>query len=243
MASGPVPLEVGGYVLAGGQSSRMGRDKALLPLGGKPLVQHAVIKLGRVCREVAILSARPELAAYRRLVPDLHPGCGPLGGIEAALIDSRFEWNLICPVDVPFVPTALLRMWAAATVRHGQRLGTRLSLFTVCGRPQPALLMAHRDLQPFVEEAVRRGRFKLLPVLEEAAEQLVQSQPPSGNFRFGRTLWAQEAAFESEQGESAGASWEVLTEAQRRARPMWFSNLNTPEDFAAAAQQADALDT
>ena len=76
---------VGGYVLAGGRSSRMGRDKALLELAGKPLVLHAVTKLRRVCAEVSVLSDNPELARYAPLVRDLHAGCGPMGGIEAAL--------------------------------------------------------------------------------------------------------------------------------------------------------------
>ena len=90
-----VPLEVGGYVLAGGKSSRMGRDKALLELAGKPLVRHAVTKLRRVCADVQILSSDPELEAFAPLVRDMHPGCGPMGGMEAALGHSRHRVEFI----------------------------------------------------------------------------------------------------------------------------------------------------
>src|ERR1700730_11691463 len=105
------PSDIGGYVLAGGKSSRMGRDKALLELAGKPLVLHAVVKLRRVCRDVHILSNRPQLEAYAPLVRDLHEGCGPLGGIEAALEHSQHDWNLFMPVDMPFLPSSFLFGW------------------------------------------------------------------------------------------------------------------------------------
>ena len=86
MARAPrLPPELGGYVLAGGRSSRMGTDKALLLLAGKPLIAHAVVKLGRLCQDVRVLSANSALAPYAPLVPDLHPDCGPIGGIEVAL--------------------------------------------------------------------------------------------------------------------------------------------------------------
>src|SRR6185437_8626930 len=83
-----MPADVNGYVLAGGKSSRMGRDKAMLELAGKPLVQRAVEKLRRVCAEVFVVGNRPELEAYAPVVQDLHEECGPLGGIEAALLRS-----------------------------------------------------------------------------------------------------------------------------------------------------------
>ncbi len=123
----PLGLDVGGYVLAGGRSSRMGRDKALLELGGKPLALHAVTKLQRVCSDVHILSGNMELAAYAPLVQDLHPGCGPIGGIEAALAHSYDEWNLFLPVDMPFFPSAFLSAWVGANVAswgmHGRAVG------------------------------------------------------------------------------------------------------------------------
>ena len=98
-------------MLAGGKSSRMGRDKALLELAGKPLVLHAVTKLRRVCSEVQILSSKAELERFAPLVRDMREGCGPLGGMEAGLGHSWHEWNLFMPVDMPFLPSAFLDNW------------------------------------------------------------------------------------------------------------------------------------
>jgi molybdopterin-guanine dinucleotide biosynthesis protein A len=82
----------------------MGTVKALLQLGGKPLIEHAVTKLRRICADVHILSSNSELAPYAPLVRDIHPNCGPLGGIEAALLHSPYDWNLFLAVDMPFYP-------------------------------------------------------------------------------------------------------------------------------------------
>ena len=58
------------------------------------------------------------MSGYGRVVSDLHPECGPMGGLEAALAAASSEWSLIVPVDVPFVPTMLLYTWARATLAH-----------------------------------------------------------------------------------------------------------------------------
>src|SRR5579864_7661258 len=134
----PLPAKVGGYVLAGGKSTRMGRDKALLELAGKPLLRHAVTKVRRVCMDVRVLGGNPDFADYAPLVPDLHPNCGPLGGIEAALIHSVFEWNLFMPVDMPFFPSAFLLHWVRMTLT-AEKWGAKLAMFTVDGVPQPTL--------------------------------------------------------------------------------------------------------
>jgi molybdopterin-guanine dinucleotide biosynthesis protein A len=171
----PVPCEIGGYVLAGGKSSRMGRDKALMELAGKPLLAHAVQKLRRVCMDVRVLGGNPEFTAYAPIVPDLHPECGPLGGMEAALTHSTSDWNLFMPVDMPFLPSAFLHNWVHQTLVREKR-GARLAMFTVDGVPQPTLAMIHRDVLPFVTGAVARGQFKLYPILERACKELATKQ-------------------------------------------------------------------
>jgi molybdenum cofactor guanylyltransferase len=247
MMATPLPPPVGGYILAGGKSSRMGTDKALLSLAGRSLIDHAVTKLRRICADVSILAgaedtANPALASYAPLVFDLHPGTGPIGGIEAALAHTAFDWNLILPVDVPLLPTALLDHWIRRIV--GRRvLRVRVASFRVFGVPQPTVLMIHRDAAPVLTRAIAHGEFKLFPVLERAVSQLalpgasVMEQVPymfpiDENLKFGG--WEQP---------HPGPSWQVLTPAQRAAQPLWFANLNTPEDFSEAEAHVAALDT
>jgi len=160
------PAQIGGYVLAGGKSSRMGTEKALLELGGRPLIAHAVAKLQDICAQVSVLSGNPDLAAYGPLVPDLHPGCGPISGIEAALAHSRFEWNLLMPVDVPFLPAAFLSDWVQRVIAKQDFRG---AIFEVGGRPQPGVLLIHGSAKPHISAAIERGEYKLLPALQAAA--------------------------------------------------------------------------
>ena len=248
------PAEIGGYVLAGGRSSRMGQDKALLELAGKPLVLHAVVKLRRVCMEVNILGNNPALDAYAPLVTDLHPECGPMGGMEAALLHSRYDWNLFLPVDVPFVPTAYLFGWVRHAVLHaGEALqrrtefelpGThaRVWMFTVDRVPQPTLALVHREVRPFLTEALGRGEYKLFPVLEKACREIsVGKGLLPGVGLVAIPYWEQ---FRARPGpRRVGEDWWYTTEAQELGSGRWFANLNTPEEFAEAERFVDALDT
>jgi molybdenum cofactor guanylyltransferase len=205
------------YVLAGGQSSRMGTDKALLHLAGKPLIAHAVTKLRRITPDVHILSSNPALAEYAPIVPDIHPNTGPIGGIEAALAHSPCDWNLILPVDAPFLPGIYIDAWARS-ILAGEH-GTRIALHTVGGVPHPTFLLIHREAAPYISQAIARGDYKLFPVLEAAGRDLTTRDGlnPKLVFRNG----ALGAGFPSH----------------------WFANLNTPEDFAEAEANIAALDT
>lgn len=161
------PAPIGGYVLAGGKSSRMGTEKSLLELGDRPLIAHAVAKLQDICTQVSILSSNPDLAAYGPLVPDLHLGCGPISGIEAALAHSGFDWNLLVPVDVPFLPVAFLSHWLQRVIASDDH---RAALFEVGGKPQPGVLLIHRSIKPAITAAIECGEYKLLPALQAAAQ-------------------------------------------------------------------------
>jgi molybdopterin-guanine dinucleotide biosynthesis protein A len=242
----PFGMDVGGYVLAGGKSSRMGRNKALLELAGKSLTFHAVTKLQRVCSDVHILSENGELAAYAPLVRDLHPGCGPIGGIEASFKHSRHEWNLYMPVDMPFFPSAFLSSWVAGTVGLSEVIGTRVALFTVLATPQPLFCLLHRDVAPFVYAAVERGEYKVFPVLENAGKELAEKQRLPLYRVFRNPHWGEESSVSvTYEGPDQGdlEVWQKLTEVQEKARHLWFANLNTPEEFAEAEEHLEALDT
>lgn len=99
-------MQAAGFVLVGGHSSRMGRDKALLPLKSGLLIQDIAAKVAAVADTVAVVG-QPE--RYRHLgldcLPDLRSGMGPLGGIEAALESGRGELNVIVACDMPGLET------------------------------------------------------------------------------------------------------------------------------------------
>ncbi len=95
---------VAAFVLAGGSSERMGRDKALLELGGVPMVLRAARLAQPYASSVAIVAPRERYAHLDiGIVPDRWPGAGPLGGIATALCTTSAEWNLILGCDLPYL--------------------------------------------------------------------------------------------------------------------------------------------
>jgi molybdopterin-guanine dinucleotide biosynthesis protein A len=102
--------EVIGYVVAGGRSVRMGRDKALLPWQAVTLLDHALARLRSVCGDVRVLCGPTRRYAERGapLVLDRVADAGPLAALEAALADAAGRPILFLGVDLPFVTTAVL---------------------------------------------------------------------------------------------------------------------------------------
>lgn len=101
------------FILAGGQSSRMGSDKAFLELAGKPLIVRALEVAHQVVNDVMIVGDPKKFARYAPVVEDVYSNRGPLGGIHAALAQSEKECNLMLAVDLPFVPAQFLKYLVA----------------------------------------------------------------------------------------------------------------------------------
>lgn len=100
-----------GVILAGGQSSRMGTNKAMIELEGEVLIQRLARRFTRWFEQVVIVTNSPELYSFLGLpmVGDRIHGLGPLSGLEAGLAASRFEHAFFCAVDMPFVHEGLIR--------------------------------------------------------------------------------------------------------------------------------------
>jgi molybdenum cofactor guanylyltransferase len=99
-----------GFVVAGGRSRRMGRDKALLPWSGSTLLDLTLARLKTCCREVAILCGPERRYADHGVpvAPDLVHGKGPIGALLTGLSLLAGEPGLFLAVDLPHVPAALL---------------------------------------------------------------------------------------------------------------------------------------
>ena len=196
------------WVLAGGQSTRMGRDKALLELNGRFLVEEALDRLRGLGFAPRLCGSRADLARFAEAVPDNFPGCGPLGGIEAALAASDSELNLFVPVDLPGIPQSFLR-WLAARAETSQAVAT---LPRLVDRPQPLCAVYSRRLLAGLRASLAAGRYKVMTALTESAAALGEAID----------------AFDVESVAAvAGEAWPATPFRS------WFRNLNTPADYAA----------
>lgn len=102
-------------IQAGGQSRRMGTDKALLPFGGRPLLAHIHARLAPLAEAVLVTSNRPEAHAFLGVpcYPDRHPGAGALGGLYTALYYAPTPLVAVVACDMPFAsPDLFQRAWA-----------------------------------------------------------------------------------------------------------------------------------
>ena len=104
------PVRVSAAILVGGKSRRMGTDKALIDVGGFPLIQRVLRAVRPLTSDLMLVGSGAERFAGhgQRPVADLTVGDGPLGGIYSALRAARFEHCLVLACDMPFLNTRLL---------------------------------------------------------------------------------------------------------------------------------------
>ena len=159
-------LPIHGFVLAGGRSSRMGRDKARLPFRGQPMVEIAVTTLAALCEHVSIGGNRDDLHEFAPIVRETRCDEGPVAGIEAGMLACESAWALFVPVDLPLLPAAFLRAWGEAVLA---RPATRASYISSGARLHPALCLIRRDCAVEVSQAIESGKRSVRGVLEALA--------------------------------------------------------------------------
>jgi molybdopterin-guanine dinucleotide biosynthesis protein A len=158
------------FILAGGKSSRMGADKALLNFKGKTLLARALEVTREVCGDVRIVGSAARFSQYGPVVEDVFRECGPLGGIHAALRTSVNEMNLMLAVDMPFVSSSLL--WYLMAQARGS--AEAQAVVPRCqGTLQPLCAVYRREFCSPAEGALRAGRNKIGLLLEEVPTRVI----------------------------------------------------------------------
>jgi len=103
-----------GFILVGGQSRRMGADKAELLLAGQSFVERIANELSAVTCSVKLVGGKPNAPRPNlQTVPDVFPGWGALGGVHAAISACAAEWAMVVACDFPFVPQELFAKLAS----------------------------------------------------------------------------------------------------------------------------------
>lgn len=168
-----------GIILAGGQSRRMGRDKALLPLPGEQqmtFIEHLAALLTSLCSEVVLVARDAAQSAHYqayalsgvRIVTDQLPDIGPLMGLYSGLRAVQSSHAVVTAVDMPFVQAGLLAFLLA-------QLRDEAALIPVVhGVPQVLLAVYPRSLLPTIEERLHAGRRDPRSLLEAAPVRYIE---------------------------------------------------------------------
>jgi molybdenum cofactor guanylyltransferase len=170
-----------GFVLAGGKSRRMGRDKAKIPWKDGTLLSHAVATMSEAADKVFIVGSINAPTSPVPVLPDALPERGPLAAIHTALSATITDWNLMLAVDLPLVSPALLRL-IADECGNGQE---PVVIPRIQGKLQTLCAAYHCSLLPVCEAALRDGESSIIKFLSgmsllviEEAELADRGFPP-----------------------------------------------------------------
>lgn len=146
-----------GVVLAGGKSSRMGFNKAFIEFGGKRLIEVVLECLRGLFPEVLIVANDPERYTYLRVrvIPDLIPDSGSLGGIYTGLSAAAHPRCFFAACDMPFLNPDLIRL----LIREAE--GWDVVVPRVAGELQPLHAIYAKACLPFIKEAIDNGALKI----------------------------------------------------------------------------------
>jgi molybdopterin-guanine dinucleotide biosynthesis protein A len=165
--------KIGGFILAGGESSRMGRDKALLELNGAPLVVRAARLIESVAGTPTIVGVPERLDGLGfAVIPDDWPSAGPLGGIATALCAANSAWNLIIACDLPY----LTKAWLEHIIARALASSADAVLPMNERGAEPLCAMYQKKCERAIRTALERGTRK---VTDGLAGLRVESIAPS----------------------------------------------------------------
>src|SRR5512147_1615222 len=146
-----------GVVLAGGRSTRMGTNKALLELGGMRIIERLVRTLRPLFSELAIVANEPETYAYLDLPiwPDRIPAKGALGGLYTAVLGSAFPRTFCIACDMPFPDPGV--------IAYLQRLAPEADVVVPKTQDgyQPLHAIYSKACLPTMERLLRTDRLKI----------------------------------------------------------------------------------
>ena len=171
--------DVCAVILAGGQSSRMGSNKALLEIGGRPLISILIDRILPVTDRILISSN--DFSSYRFLdfpvIPDQFAGHGPLAGFHSAMTRNICSLYIMLACDLPNLKTPLLQSLVSLAEGYDAAIPRTLD-----GLAHPLCAVYRRTCLPCVEQALQRGANKVIEVLFENSLAVRWVGPDEGKF-------------------------------------------------------------
>jgi molybdopterin-guanine dinucleotide biosynthesis protein A len=172
--------DVCAVILAGGQSRRMGFNKALIDVGGRPLIQILADRILPLTTQILISSN--DSVSYKFLnypvISDYYKGCGPLAGFHAAMSQKACSLYIVLACDLPNLQTSLLRNLVSFAEGYDAAIPRSRD-----GLAHPLCAVYRRTCLPSVEKALMRGANKVIEIFLDDSLTIKWISPEEGSFQ------------------------------------------------------------
>jgi len=157
--------DVTGVLLAGGKSRRMGEDKRYLVVGEQTLLERGLSVLRSIFKEVLVVIAQdsPPLDVDARVVRDLVPDCGSLGGLHSGLTEATTPYIFVVACDMPFLDPAVIAQFTS------RRASADIVMAKLEARLHPMHALYGKRCLPAVEQMIRARQLKVQEMVSHAS--------------------------------------------------------------------------
>lgn len=158
-------IEVTGVLLAGGKSRRMGEDKRYLVMGGETLLERGLSVLRSVFQEVLVVIAQDSspVGVDARVVRDLVPECGSLGGLYTGLMQATTPYIFVVACDMPFLDQAVIAQFTS------RRATADIVMAKLAARLHPMHALYGKRCLPVLEQMIQARQLKIQEVVSHAS--------------------------------------------------------------------------
>ncbi|MNM81816.1 putative molybdenum cofactor guanylyltransferase [compost metagenome] len=172
-------MELSAIILAGGRSSRMGRNKAMLPLAGVPVIERLMEQLKQVVDHIVIAGGNNDTYDHLgvAIVQDVYPDKGPLSGLHAGLTACSTPWSLVVACDMPFVDQKVFQQLAEiAVTAESSENKIEAIVANVGGRIHPLLGAYRQSVLPSLSRELMDGNLKMTTWVESLRVEYVDER-------------------------------------------------------------------
>ena len=157
--------DVTGILLAGGKSRRMGEDKRHLVVGEQTLLERGLAVLRSIFQEVLVVIAQDSdpLGVDARVVRDLVPDCGSLGGLYTGLMQATTPSIFVAACDMPFLDRAVIAQFTS------RRANADIVMAKLVGRLHPMHALYGKQCVPVLEQMIRARQLKIQEIASKAS--------------------------------------------------------------------------
>ena len=169
-------MEVSSIILAGGKSRRLGRDKAIEPVGGEPLIARVVARLSQVSEQTVVVvnsqqrASELPLPESAKIAVDLYPQGGALGGIFTGLDAADGRWGIVVACDMPFLNVELFSLLLSL------RDESDAVVPVLADRPEPTHAVYSKRCLPYMERKLKADELKIAGFYDEVRVKFVPEE-------------------------------------------------------------------